>query len=214
MQTRSVLERLPSLVLCCLLGAVPVRAMADPPSGSGDATASEAAPAPPSSKKRARRATGRSRTATDAKARRHKPTAAKHAEETAAGDRDKDNPNGASVNGDERGEMETVAGALATQGEGDPAETESGMRHSRHMEFDARLVRGETAGSGAVVLFDRGERQLPRLTRLRESFLRATIEPVLGKFRGREPDSAPSSSGKAPATKREAQPATGNGRGE
>jgi hypothetical protein len=81
----------------------------------------------------------------------------------------------------ERAEVGTVARTLV--GESDQGHTAagSGMRHSRHMEFDARLVRGETAGTGAVVLFDRGERQLPRLTRLRDRFLRATIEPVLGK---------------------------------
>lgn len=56
----------------------------------------------------------------------------------------------------------------------------SGMRHSRHMEFDARLIKGETAGSGAVILFDRGTRHLPRLTQRRTEFLDATIKPVLG----------------------------------
>lgn len=52
------------------------------------------------------------------------------------------------------------------------------LRRSNVMEFDARLVRGETAGSGAVVLFDRGQRPLPPLTRRRKRFLDPTLALV------------------------------------
>ncbi|MBN1656633.1 MAG: hypothetical protein JXA30_22870 [Deltaproteobacteria bacterium] len=55
----------------------------------------------------------------------------------------------------------------------------SALRSNR-MEFDARLVYGETAGSGAVILFDRGQRDLPPLTRRRKRFLSATTESVFG----------------------------------
>lgn len=54
-------------------------------------------------------------------------------------------------------------------------------QYSHRMEFDARLVYGETAGSGAVILFERGQRQLPPLTEQRKRFLSATVEPVFGK---------------------------------
>lgn len=52
------------------------------------------------------------------------------------------------------------------------------LRRSNKMEFDARLVRGETAGTGAVVLFDRGQRELPPLTAERTGFLQATVAEV------------------------------------
>ncbi len=55
------------------------------------------------------------------------------------------------------------------------------LRQSNRMEFDARVVRGETAGSGAVILFERGPRHLATLTERRHIFLDATIQPVLGK---------------------------------
>jgi hypothetical protein len=54
------------------------------------------------------------------------------------------------------------------------------MRRSNRMEFDARLVRGEAAGTGAVILFDRAERPLPTLTERRTRFLRRTVERVFG----------------------------------
>jgi len=52
------------------------------------------------------------------------------------------------------------------------------LRRSNKMEFDARLIRGQTAGSGAVVLFDRGQRDLPALTKTRTRFLDATVREV------------------------------------
>lgn len=54
-------------------------------------------------------------------------------------------------------------------------------QRSDRMEFDARLVYGETAGSGAVILFERGQRQLPPLTKQRTEFLSATTEPIFGE---------------------------------
>jgi hypothetical protein len=49
-----------------------------------------------------------------------------------------------------------------------------------NLEFDARVVRGETAGEGAVVLVDRGRRALRPLVRRRTRFLRPTLRAVLG----------------------------------
>jgi cytoskeletal protein RodZ len=59
--------------------------------------------------------------------------------------------------------------------------TSIATQRSNRMEFDARLVYGETAGSGAVILFERGQRHLPPLTKQRTKFLSATTEPVFGK---------------------------------
>ncbi len=79
--------------------------------------------------------------------------------------------------------------AAATEQE--PAHTTGvSLRRSNHMEFDARLVRGETAGSGAVILFERAARRLPPLTKQRTRFLAATLEPVLGD-RPETPEEAP-----------------------
>lgn len=65
--------------------------------------------------------------------------------------------------------------------EGVPMTAGTGLRQSNRMEFDARVVRGETAGSGAVILFERGPRHLAPLTKKRTRFLDDTIEGVLGK---------------------------------
>jgi len=77
--------------------------------------------------------------------------------------------------------------AAAASGEADEADPDravqpgsGNLRRSNVMEFDARLVRGETAGSGAVVLFDRGQRPLPPLTRRRKRFLDPTLAVVAG----------------------------------
>ncbi len=51
---------------------------------------------------------------------------------------------------------------------------------SGRMEFDARLVKGETAKSGAVYLFKREPRALPPLVPLRRSFRSRIVEPILG----------------------------------
>jgi hypothetical protein len=89
-----------------------------------------------------------------------------------------------------RGQVEgqsAVQAALAGDTGGDEGGgSGSSLRRSSHMEFDARLVRGETAGSGAVILFDRGHRELPPLIKRRSRFLDDTIEPVLGRRRPRQ----------------------------
>ena len=61
-----------------------------------------------------------------------------------------------------------------------PAEGTS-LRHSSRMEFDARLVKGQAAKSGAVYLFKRVPRQLPGLVPLRRSYRQQIVEPVLRK---------------------------------
>ena len=72
---------------------------------------------------------------------------------------------------------------LAQDDSAAPSADESGsrtLRRSNRMDFDARLVRGETAGTGAVVLFSRGNRRLPNLLERRRGFLRPTVEEVMG----------------------------------
>ncbi len=54
------------------------------------------------------------------------------------------------------------------------------LRRSNRMEFDARLIRGETAGSGAVFLFQRAPRALPSMVPLRTSYLKDTVHRTLG----------------------------------
>ena len=53
------------------------------------------------------------------------------------------------------------------------------LRRSNRMEFDARLVRGETAGSGAVFLFQRAPRVLPSMVARRTSTLQDSVDAVL-----------------------------------
>ena len=55
------------------------------------------------------------------------------------------------------------------------------LRRSNRMEFDARVVKGERPGSGAVYLFNRAPRRLPPLVRLRQSVLEKIVRPVLGR---------------------------------
>lgn len=157
-------------------------AEAEPPAKKKTQSAARA-----KSRGKARKAARRAR---PSKARRgskgRKPAASQSDEEAArVGEQLEDNVAGREVS--DQAEVGTVAGAIVGENEEEQTATGGGMRHSRHMEFDARLVRGETAGSGAVVLFDRGDRRLPRLTRLRDRFLRATVEPVLGKRKLDEP---------------------------
>ncbi|MEM7447629.1 MAG: hypothetical protein AAF355_05245 [Myxococcota bacterium] len=59
-------------------------------------------------------------------------------------------------------------------------QTGGSLRRSNRMEFDDRLVRGETAGAGAVVLFNRGRRPLPPLTAERTDFSQDTVRTILG----------------------------------
>lgn len=66
--------------------------------------------------------------------------------------------------------------------------TATGLRRSGAMDFDARVIQGEAAGKGMIVLFDRGQRMLPELTQPRRHFLQATVQEVL---RDRAPGSVP-----------------------
>jgi hypothetical protein len=68
----------------------------------------------------------------------------------------------------------------ATEGEQAQETQGSSLRRGNRMEFDARLIRGESAGSGAVFLFERGQRPLPSMITKRKSFLRDTVGSVLG----------------------------------
>ena len=52
---------------------------------------------------------------------------------------------------------------------------------SRRLDFDARVIRGETAGRGAIVLFERGGRSFAPLARVRRKFLLPTILAVFGE---------------------------------
>ena len=61
---------------------------------------------------------------------------------------------------------------------GEPAG--STLQRGGRLEFDARLVRGERAGSGAVYLFQRPPRQLPSLIERRSSYLDGTVHSVFG----------------------------------
>ena len=69
--------------------------------------------------------------------------------------------------------------AEATDGE-QQADTGPSLRRGNRMEFDARLIRGESAGSGAVFLFERAQRPLPSMINKRTSFLRDTVGATLG----------------------------------
>jgi hypothetical protein len=91
----------------------------------------------------------------------------------------------ASVRGRVEGES-SVREATAGAGDAEDEEvspTGSSLRRSNRMEFDPRLIRGESAGSGAVILFDRGRRALPPLAQRRRRFLRPTIEAAVGPER-------------------------------
>jgi hypothetical protein len=176
---------IPLFTLAILLFAA-FPAAAEPPAKGKTGSAART-----KSRGKARKGGGRARASRAKKGSRgrKKPAARKEEERGAADERVEGDVAGGEASG--QAEVGTVAGALVGESTEDQASTGGGMRHSRHMEFDARLVRGETAGSGAVVLFDRGDRRLPRLTRLRDSFLHATVEPVLGKQKAGEPDSPP-----------------------
>lgn len=60
------------------------------------------------------------------------------------------------------------------------APSEPVLQRSNRMELDARVVRGETARSGAVYLFQRAPRRLPPLVGLEQSYLDEIVVPVLG----------------------------------
>lgn len=67
------------------------------------------------------------------------------------------------------------------EGEAAAAEAPSAtLQRGNRMEFDGRLIRGETAGSGAVFLFQRVPRPLPSMVKTRTSYLGETVQEVLG----------------------------------
>lgn len=73
------------------------------------------------------------------------------------------------------------AAPLAASSDDDEGGTQEGsLRRSDRMEFDARLVRGQKATSGAVYLFQRAPRALPPLVVLEQSYLDRIVDPVLG----------------------------------
>lgn len=76
-------------------------------------------------------------------------------------------------------EGEGVEGELVDGEQGEESAAPS-LRRGNRMEFDARLIRGESAGSGAVFLFQRAQRPLPSMIDKRSSFLRDTVDTLLG----------------------------------
>lgn len=79
------------------------------------------------------------------------------------------------------GAEEGKEAAAATTEEGAQSQMSGGLRRGNRMEFDARLIRGETAGSGAVFLFQRAPRPLPSMVPLRTSYLHETVDQRLGQ---------------------------------
>lgn len=59
--------------------------------------------------------------------------------------------------------------------------TTATLQRGNRMEFDGRLIRGETAGSGAVFLFERAPRPLPSMVSTRRTYLFETVGTVLGE---------------------------------
>lgn len=59
------------------------------------------------------------------------------------------------------------------------APAEPTVLRSDRIEFDERLIRGQSASSGAVYLFKRTPRDLPGLVPVRQSYRRQIVEPVL-----------------------------------
>jgi hypothetical protein len=72
----------------------------------------------------------------------------------------------------------TEGGEAGAGGEGVP---QTDVRRSNRMEFDPRLIKGQSAGSGAVFLYQRTPRPLPSMVERRSTFLRATVQSELGE---------------------------------
>jgi hypothetical protein len=86
--------------------------------------------------------------------------------------------------GEEGADTEGTEGEEGEEGEQTEGEGEqqgSTLQRGNRMEFDARLVRGERAGSGAVFLFQRVPRPLPSMVDKRSSFLGDSVEDTLGQ---------------------------------
>jgi hypothetical protein len=80
----------------------------------------------------------------------------------------------------EAGAVETADGETGEMGKEQAQAAVPSLRRGNRMEFDARLIRGESAGSGAVFLFQRAQRPLPSMITKRTSFLRDTVGSLLG----------------------------------
>lgn len=70
---------------------------------------------------------------------------------------------------------EKGAAAPAPGPEGGPM-----LQRSNRLEFDARLIQGQLAKSGAIFLFERAPRPLPPLLKLKRSYLRDIVDAELG----------------------------------
>jgi len=75
---------------------------------------------------------------------------------------------------------ESEEGEEAEETETEEQATTATLQRGNRMEFDGRLIKGETAGSGAVFLFERAPRPLPSMVTTRRSYLSETVDTVLG----------------------------------
>lgn len=60
------------------------------------------------------------------------------------------------------------------------AEAPAALQRPARLEFDDRLVRGQSADVGAIYLFERKPRPLPPLVPVRRSFRDHSVAPLLG----------------------------------
>lgn len=89
---------------------------------------------------------------------------------------------GEGEDGEDGADAEGTEGEDGEEGaEGEGEQQGSSLQRGNRMEFDARLVRGERAGSGAVFLFQRVPRPLPSMVDKRSSFLGDSVESTLGQ---------------------------------
>ncbi|MBI5526436.1 MAG: hypothetical protein HY897_08875 [Deltaproteobacteria bacterium] len=110
-----------------------------------------------------------------AKARKVKSKAAKpQPKKEPADEKAKARPEGVKA-GDKTPAQAEKAEPAAQGPEGGPM-----LQRSNRLEFDARLIQGQLAKSGAIFLFDRAPRPLPPLFKLRRSYLDDIVEPELG----------------------------------
>lgn len=78
-------------------------------------------------------------------------------------------------------EDEGEEGEVDEEEEEEAEATTATLQRGNRMEFDGRLIRGETAGSGAVFLFERAPRPLPSMVSTRRTYLFETVGTVLGE---------------------------------
>lgn len=74
-----------------------------------------------------------------------------------------------------------AAGTQALADEGtDPSGTqqESGFRRPSRMEFDERLIMGQSLKSGAVYLFERKDSEIQSMLRIRKDYRKELLEPI------------------------------------